>query len=182
MKVPEEAIKKFSGVIFDTYQWEQKMFDGSTETFEMLKKSDTVQVIATQGDKIFLSSESQPTKKDFVTFFGGRIDKGEKPLEAAKRELLEESGMESDNWELFKKQSPYNKIEWTEYVFIAKNCKKTSEQKLDSGEKIEVLELSFDEFFEKVLSDNFRSILFKIDLLKMKIDGSIEDFKKKITD
>ncbi len=44
--IPEQAELKFHGVIFDVYQWPQEMFDGSTETFEMLRRADTVKIIA----------------------------------------------------------------------------------------------------------------------------------------
>jgi len=33
--VPEEAKLVFKGIIYDVYQWEQKMFDGTFSTFEM---------------------------------------------------------------------------------------------------------------------------------------------------
>ena len=33
MKLPEQAKKVFDGEIFDVYQWDQEMYDGSTETF-----------------------------------------------------------------------------------------------------------------------------------------------------
>ncbi len=44
--IPEQAELKFRGVIFDVYQWPQEMFDGSVETFEMLRRADTVKIIA----------------------------------------------------------------------------------------------------------------------------------------
>ena len=37
MKVPKQAKRVFKGVIFDVYQWEQEMFDGTKEIFEKLK-------------------------------------------------------------------------------------------------------------------------------------------------
>lgn len=56
MKIPSEATKVFDGVIFDVYQWQQKMFDGSIETFEMLKRVSTVGIIAIKDDKLALLS------------------------------------------------------------------------------------------------------------------------------
>lgn len=51
MKIPEDAKLVFKGVIFDVYQWEQEMFDGTYETFEAIKRVGTVQIIPTIGDK-----------------------------------------------------------------------------------------------------------------------------------
>ncbi len=41
----------FEGRIYDVYQWPQKLFDGSTETFEMLSRADTVKIIALVNEK-----------------------------------------------------------------------------------------------------------------------------------
>lgn len=44
--LPKEAKKVFSGVISEVYQWPQKLFDGTTATFEMIKRPDTVKIVA----------------------------------------------------------------------------------------------------------------------------------------
>ena|SRR3989344_5917123 len=97
MKIPIQAKKVFDGKIFDVYQWRQEMFDGTTEIFEMIKRSGTIQIIPTIGSKILLSYEEQPTKPKTYTFLGGRQEEGEDVLVAAKRELKEEAGLESDD-------------------------------------------------------------------------------------
>ena len=180
MKVPKEAKRVFKGNIFDVYQWPQKMFDGSEETFEVLKRPDTVEVIAVKDGKICVSIQSQPNKLNFYSLFGGRAEEGEEPIVTARRELLEESGMTSDSWELHKSYMPVHKIDWTIYTYIAKDCKKSSSVKLDPGEKIESKELNFDEFIDFVLSDKYWGNGMVIDILKMKADGKLEEFKKKL--
>lgn len=35
--IPDHAKCVFKGVIFDVYQWEQKLYNGTTTTFEKLK-------------------------------------------------------------------------------------------------------------------------------------------------
>src|SRR3990167_6673441 len=99
-KIPPQAKKVFSGVIYDVYQWEQAMFDGSPAIFEMLRRPNTVCVIPMVGDQILLAFEEQPNKGPHWTLFGGRQEQDETPIQAAQRELLEESGYVSDNWEL----------------------------------------------------------------------------------
>lgn len=180
MKVPPDAKRVFKGVIFDVYQWQQKMFNDSTETFEMLKRPNTIEVIAIKDGKICISHQSQPTKPDFYSLFGGRAEEGEEPLVTAKRELLEESGFESNNWELYKTYHPLHKIDWDIYTFVAKDCKKVADVKLDPGEKIETKELNFDEFVEFVLSPKYWGNEFVIDILKMKVAGKLEEFKSKL--
>ena len=181
MKIPTNAKRVFKGIIFDIYQWEQKMFDGNFKTFEMLKRPNTVEIIATRNNKILLSKQSQPNKEDFYSLFGGRQDEDEESLATAKRELLEESGMESQNWELIKTYSPLHKIDWDIYLFIAGNCEKVKDQDLDSGERIKVVEYTFDEFIEIVESDKYWGNELVLDILRMKQDGEkLNEFKSKI--
>lgn len=150
MKIPNNAKCVFKGVIFDVYQWEQEMFDGSHETFEALKRPNTVLTIPVVGSKLLLSFEEQPGKTRHHRLFGGRAEPNEDPLETAKRELLEETGMESPDWELFGSYEFDGKIEWSTYIFIARDCQKIAEQKLDAGEKIDVYECQLSEFMEKI--------------------------------
>lgn len=181
MKIPDNAKLVFKGVMFDTYQWEQEMFDGSKEIFEMLKRPDTVQIIATgENEKVFIGLESQPTKKNFLTLFGGRVDEGEDPMDAAKRELLEEAGLAAKSWELVKVVEPYTKMDWHIYLYIAKGCHKVAEQKLDAGEIIEVKEVNFDEFVEAVLSDDFLGKEISDLVTKSKLNNNLEELKNKI--
>lgn len=180
MKIPPEAKRVFKGVIFDVYQWEQKMFDGSTATFERLKRPGTVEVIPVSGDKIVLAREQQPGTDEAYTFLGGRQEDGEEPLESAKRELLEESGLASDDWELFRTYEPVGKMDWTIYVYIARGCRKVADQHLDAGEKISLVEVGFEEFVEKTISSGFWEKESSNELYRMKHEGKLEDFRKQL--
>lgn len=137
MLIPPEAKRVFSGVIFDVYQWEQALYDGTTATFERLKRPDTVVILAQTVDGLYLTmQEEQPGKGSFASVPGGRVDPGETPLVAARRELLEETGYTSEEWEEYFSVQPVSKIDWSVHYFFARNCTKTAEQSLDSGEKI----------------------------------------------
>jgi ADP-ribose pyrophosphatase len=181
-KLPPNAKMVFKGEIFEVWQWQQKVYDGSTSTFEALSRPDTVQVIATSGDKILLQTQSQPHKPiPFLSLPGGRCEKNEKPLDAAKREMLEETGYESDDWQLLNVVSPQGKIVWKIYTYVARNCQKTSEQKLDIGEKIENKLIAFDAFLDLADDDKFRNPDFKLVLMKAKCNQKAkEELKRKI--
>ena len=181
MRVPPESKKVFTGKIFDVYHWDQEMFDGSHETFEMLKRPNTIEIIATQGDEILLSKQSQPKHHDYYSLFGGRGEPDEAPELTAKRELLEESGLSSDDWELIKIYEPYHKIDWQIFLYVARDCKKVAEQKLDVGEKIETIEMTFEEFVELVESDKYWGGELALDILKMQKDPEkLAAFKEKL--
>lgn len=149
-QIPESAKKVFSGVVFDVYQWDQEMYDGTTEVFEMLKRADTTEVIAVKDDKILIQEQEQPNKPRFLSFPGGRVEKGENPLVGAKRELLEETGFASDHWEPIHDVDPSSKFDWTIYVYIARECYFVQEMQLDAGEKITLRWVSFEELLDLV--------------------------------
>lgn len=143
---PETARKVFEGVIFDVYQWQQPMFDGTTSTFEALKRADTVVVVPiTPEGKILITHEEQPYKGSFISFPGGRREDGESIAETAARELQEETGYEFTSLEPWQAFQPYNKINWAIFILLAKGCTKTSQINLDAGERITIQEISFDE-------------------------------------
>lgn len=184
-QLPPDAKMVFKGEIFEVWQWKQKMFDGTAETFEKLRRTNTAQVIPVVGNKILVQTQSQPhRKKPFNSLPGGRCGLGENPLAAAKRELLEETGYASNDWALWCEENPVEKIIWTVYTFIARNCFYKQPPHLDAGEKITTRLISFDEFlmlsedpafyekrelygafirarFDKKFQEEFHNLLFK---------------------
>ncbi len=145
--IPDKAQKVFSGNIFDTYQWEQEMFDGTTKTFEMLRRPDTVEIIAIKDGKIVVLEEEQPNLPVHYTIPAGRHDvPGENELQAAQRELAEEAGLYYKNWKLINVVQPVAKIEWFIYQFIATDLDREETHKPESdGEKIKVMFKALDE-------------------------------------
>lgn len=144
--VPENAERVFKGIIYDTYHWEQKLYDGTKATFEMLKRPDTVKVIAIDGNSLIVLEQEQPNQGLFYDIPGGIHDREEEDeLAAAKRELLEETGMTFNNWKLVNALQPHNKIEQFVYMFIATELADQRTQRLDAGERIKVKRASLAE-------------------------------------
>lgn len=170
-RIPENAKLAFKGAIFEVWQWDQQMFDGSFETFEMLRRADTAAVIAVVDNKVLLQKEEQPGREPFISVPGGRIEEGESPLEGAKREMLEETGYVSDDFELIIEHRPHNKIDWTMFGYVARNCKKIQEPQPDSGEKIEPLLVSFEDLLKMPDHPHFRATEFKDILLRAHLDS-----------
>lgn len=183
MKIPGQAKQVFKGEIFDVYQWEQEMFDGSKAIFEMIKRPGTTEIIAIKEGRIWYANEEQPGKEKYQCFFGGRLDEGESSETAAKRELQEEAGMESDDWELIFSNQPIGKMDWANYVFIARECKTVSEQHLDGGEKINITSCTFDEFIQKILNQEFKTfpqLTIMIMNYVYRDPIKLDEFKKKL--
>ena len=154
--IPAQAQMVFKGKIFEVWQWEQKLFDGTSAIFERLRRPNTTIVIATTKDTVLVLEEEQPDSvAPFISIPGGRVDEDEEPAHAIKRELLEETGFESDDWQLLREDNPIGKIEWTIYTYIARDIKKTKEPSPDAGERITSKLISFEDFLELARNESF---------------------------
>lgn len=178
--LPNNAKLIFKGLIFEIWQWEQEMFDGTKQTFEKAWRIPTVEIIATVGDKILIEEQDQPDRKNTINLVGGRADQGQDVLEEAKRELLEETGCESNDWSLFLKYNRGGKVIHDMYCFIARDCRKIQEQNLDAGEKIRTKLIGFEEFLKLTEEPRFLvSPDFINYLLRLQFDNrKKEEFRK----
>ncbi len=169
--IPSHAQRVFKGEIFDVYQWEQELYDGTTATFEKLRRSDTAGVIPVTDDgQILLIREEQPRMPLFWSMPGGRIEVGETPEQAVLRELLEETGYQLDSLELWYAVQPVTKIDWTVYVFIARGCRQVAQPVLDGGEKIEPHLVSFDRFVDLVCQDQYHDLDLRVRFLEARLE------------
>ena len=98
-------------------------------------------VAVTNDNKVILKKEYRyACGEDVIECPAGMIESGELPYEAAQRELLEETGYKSDNWQyLGYTWESTSKLTNKMHLFLAKNCVKVSEQNLDKNEHIELI-------------------------------------------
>lgn len=178
--IPNNAKKVFEGILFDIYQWDQELFDGSKATFEFARRADSTQLLViTKNKKIVLVREEQPAKRKFTTIPGGRVERNETPKENAKKELIEETGMKAREIKLWRKTYTGGKIEWYHYYYIMKGCEKVQEINPDAGEKIEPYEVTFEEFLEEVEKPEFRNKAFADIIFRIKhTPGELKKFKE----
>lgn len=113
-----------------------------------------VNIIAITKDGKFLIEEQYRHGIGRVCYelCAGVVEGGESPIEAAKRELLEETGYVSNEWTEFGCYAPNTSgCNNSCYTFIATNIEKVAEPKLDKTEEIRFHLLKEKEITKKML-------------------------------
>ena len=88
---------------------------------------------------------------------GRSLSEAEDALEAARRELLEETGYVSDDWQyLLTVPSNATIADNYAYIFSAGNCRKSQEQSLDETEFLKVRKYSAAEIEELIAGGGFQ--------------------------
>lgn len=124
--------------------------------FLKMKTGDFVTVFCrTKENKVVLVRQYRYAFDNFsYEFPGGIVDKGETPLESAKREVLEETGYQVLDLQLVLKSHPNAYSTAWAYTFIA-IVEKFGDQHLDDNEFILVEEFDKSEVFELIEKGEF---------------------------
>lgn len=121
--------------------------DGKIVDFDIKKEGLAVCILAlTKINEVILAKQFRPgPEKILLEMPGGGVKKNEKPMQAAKRELLEETGDTGDfQFAGTTLDCAYSTM--IRYNFVATNCKKTHNQQLEENELVEVTEMSLENF------------------------------------
>lgn len=165
--VPAEAKKVFQGILFSVWQWPQTLYDGSQTTFERIKRTDSVNVLGVLPDKkILLALDEQPHRPPLITLPGGRVEAGESPLEAAQRELLEETGFSAKQFIPWYSYQPSSSVLFTVHCLIARGLEKKGPATPDPGERIQPLFYAFEDFLTLGREPRLRDFMLRIYLLE----------------
>lgn len=151
----------FDGKLLQVYYDEVKLPDGNESTREWIKHPGASAVVPVfeDGTIMLLRQFRYPPQKVFLEVPAGKLDPGESPETTAKRELLEESGLNCRN--LQRTGSFYPAIGYADeviYSFVAWNLD-MQESTLDDDEFLLNYRVSFS------------------DALKMIFEGQIQDAK-----
>lgn len=109
--------------------------------YDVIRLADWVNIVAlTPNDELILVKQYR-FGRDEITLetAAGAVERGEDPFHAAKRELEEETGHISDDWESLGSVS-VNPAFMTNlcHIFVAKNCLPIGKQNFDPDEDIEL--------------------------------------------
>lgn len=141
------------------------------QPFYSYSRRDYVVIVASdmEGKYLCVRQFRQGIKKVTTEFPAGGIERkdgkeygedkeisAENALLAAKRELLEETGYESDEWKhLLTVPSNATMADNYAHLYVARNCRKVSDQSLDETEFLNVKKFSTEEMDEMIDKGEF---------------------------
>ncbi len=161
--IPAEAKLVYHGVMYNTYQWQQELYDGTHKTFEMIKRFDTIKVLAIKDGKLIVLEEEQPGSSVYFDLPGGRNDIAtDSELDCAQREIKSETGLSFHTWKLLQISQPFHEIDWFVYLFLATDVISEEKQNLDGGERISLKLLTLTEALALSTNDKARYLPYAL--------------------
>ena len=143
--------------------------------FYVLEYPEWVNVIAITTDGKFVMERQYRYAADSTNYEipCGVMEQGETPLEAAMRELKEETGYGGGQWRelMCISANPTSMTNMT-HCFVATGVEKVSDQHLDATEELEVLLLSRDEVLTLLQNNEIIQSLMIAPLLRFFMDAA----------
>ena len=150
-KISSEEI--FNGRLLHVFNDVIELPNGKKSTREYIKHQGAVAVVPVtdENEIIAVRQYRYPIDRITVEIPAGKLDKGEKPLDAAFRELSEETGITDADISYI--GGLYPSVAYTDeiiHMYMAKNLKYGMAH-TDDDEFLEVIKIPIDEFVEKII-------------------------------
>ena len=137
---------------------EPKIIKSTRVVFERVYLSGSVHILPiTKQGKIRLIKERKFSHKGEVVtkIVSGRIEKNEKPLASAKRELKEELGLVASKWQLFKTVKQTGTVNDVRYYYITKDLKSVEANNDETEEILGHVDYSISQLYKKAINGDF---------------------------
>ena len=137
---------KFLKIISERYKIQDRIIE-KEKVIKNNGKNSVIVVSITDDNQYIITLQNRMNDKMIAEFPSGYIEPNETPIDAAKRELLEETGYSSDNINIIDEVYTSPGIDNSKtYIAIASNCIKTGEEQKTGNEIV-----SYNTFNKKEL-------------------------------
>jgi len=150
--------KVFAGKILSVRVDTVLLPDGKESTREVVEHNGAVAVLAVdpEGSVYLVRQYRKPVEEVLLEIPAGKLEPGEDPLECARRELLEETGLVARRWEqVFRYYSTPGFTTEVVHVYVARDVEQHRAAP-ESDEFLEVVKMPLAEAYEKVLDGTIR--------------------------
>ncbi len=175
MEFTEKTINSeliFEGRVVKLYKDKIELSTGKESFREVVKHSGGVVILAKKGDKILLVKQFRyPMKEVLYELPAGKLEVGENPFEAAKRELEEETGYCANKWtDLGYVYTSPGYSDEKLYLYMAEDLEYTHCHP-DEGEIIQALEYKYDDVLKMVDKGEINDAKTLCALMRAQIKG-----------
>lgn len=129
--------------------------DGSKSKREIVEHRGAVAILAVdeQNNIWMVRQYRKPVEQVLLEIPAGTLEENEEPLECAKRELLEETGLAAGQWDYFISYfSAPGFCNEKLHLYIARDLKVQQELKADTDEFIEITRIPLPQAYQKVMA------------------------------
>ncbi len=151
----EKTVKSetiYQGKVIHLHLDEVQLPNGKSASREIVRHPGAVAIIAITPEKrmVFVRQFRKPLDKTILEIPAGKLEKGEDPLDCAKRELIEETGYQAEEVNFVNKfyTSPGFADELL-YIYEGTNLT-AGVARPDEDEFVDLVELTLDEAFERI--------------------------------
>jgi ADP-ribose diphosphatase len=149
---------------FLTVREDQILEQGKKGIYSIVFRSNKggVSVIAQdkKGDYYLVKQWRYPINQETIEFVAGRVEKNETPLQAGKRELLEELGLVSKSWKSLGRYNESNGFCAIKlYTYLAENVEIKNQNFQNNEEYTEIIKLSAKDLQKYIKSGKIKDNL-----------------------
>uniref|UniRef100_UPI004027BD34 HAD hydrolase-like protein n=1 Tax=Eubacterium sp. TaxID=142586 RepID=UPI004027BD34 len=166
----EESTGIFNGRIITVHEDTVQLVDGTQAKREIVDHNGGVAIIGlTEESEVLLVRQFRaPYKEVLFEIPAGKLEKGEDPFEAAKREFQEECGCTAENFkyigELYPTPGYCGEIIRLYYA----TGLEFGEQHLDEDERLDVYKVPLGEAFDRCINGEFKDAKTQIGIMKVR--------------
>ena len=164
LRVEDHEVQHQTGKIFENWPW--------------VETPDVICVLAqtVDGEYLTFRENKYALQKESWSIVGGMVEEGESALKAARRELLEETGYRSEDWDhlgsyLLDANRGVGRVD----LFFAQEANQVSEPQSDDLEEQELVLVTRDQLLRAVLQGEFQILPWSAAIALSLLRNLVED-------